>query len=101
MMNSVSKKASVVGFIGYTKVASSFFIIGTLTIIWVIISVIVDISIFSRELALGVLVCGVVIGGSIGILWLFAVTSGNLTRDTVIPVDMVDSIEILLSLQRA
>lgn len=70
-----------------------FFTIELIVVIWAVVSLIIDTGVFSRELAPGALVIGVFIGGSVGILWLLSVTSGNLTRDTVISFDAIESIE--------
>ncbi len=70
-----------------------FFFVSAIVVLWLVLSVIFDTFIFVRKIALVALGIGVFLGMGIGILWLFGVASGNLTRDTVIPLKTIKSVE--------
>lgn len=70
-----------------------FFTLLAIGIFWIFVSIIFDTWIFSREVALWILVIGVLIGGAISILWVRNLNNGNFTRDTVIPLTSIQSVD--------
>lgn len=70
-----------------------FFFIIVSILIWEIISIIFDIWIFSREVALWTLALGGGISVIISIFWIWSLNTGNLTRDTVIPLSSIQYVD--------
>jgi hypothetical protein len=70
-----------------------FFFAATLVILWLIASIVLDTGVFAREIALVVLGIGVLLGGALGVIWLLGAATSDLSRDNVIQVRSIESID--------